>query len=357
MHVNKVLVSDLAALNAAIDRLAALIELVQHQSVTHVRESIGPVHADVTALAQRIDAMADRVDEGDAGATRAVEQMDAKLEEARRLYTRAEGSVRSIWPRLAQVDLFLDEVRRSLPLPPPVERLAELPTAFDRLYPAFEEAFRGPAEHVKALLTPYLRDLSATPSGGPVLDLGCGRGELLSVLHEAGLDAYGVDLLESNVKCCRTQGLRVEQADALVHLATVAAGSLRAVTAIHLIEHFAFAHQLELIDRAWAALAPEGILLVETPNPENLIVGSSTFRLDPSHKQPVPPALLHFLLGARGFGDVEIRRLERPEWAALEVPWDYSSNESEPAAARLAEVVRSRLIAAPDYAVIGRKLG
>ena len=126
--------------------------------------------------------------------------------------------------------------------------------------------------------------------------------------------------------------------------------------AIHVIEHLGPDEQIELIDRSFAALAPEGILLVETPNPENLVVAGSTFHLDPTHRRPVPPALLEFLLGARGFGAVEVRRLERPGWAALEFPWAYLGTYANPDVESLAQIVRSRFIAAPDYAVIGRKL-
>ncbi len=187
---------------------------------------------------------------------------------------------------------------RSLPGSPLPERLRELPSALEELYPALEEAFRGPPEQIKERLLPYLNDLLTVPAMGPVVDVGCGRGEFLSVLNDAGIDAYGVDQLESNVERCRLQGLRAEQADALAYLAKLAGGSLRAVTAIHLIEHLGFDEQLELIDRSWAALGPGGILILETPNPENLIVATSAFHLDPTHRQPVPPALLDFLLGA-----------------------------------------------------------
>jgi SAM-dependent methyltransferase len=341
-HVNRVLTEDVKALAAEFERRDALIELLQHQAFARVHEAIGPLHADISALEQRLD--------------EAAAWMGQAVEESRQLQVSAERTVRSVWPRIAQLDLFLNEVRRSLPQPPTYDQLAELPSAFDDLYPALEEAFRGTPEDIRQRLTPYVDDLSATPAVGPVLDFGCGRGELLRVLGDAGIETYGVDLLESNVDRCRAMGLRAEHEDGLAHLAKVAGGSLRAVVAIHVVEHLGPNEQIELMDRAFAALAPGGVLLLETPNPENLVVASSTFHLDPTHRRPLPPALLEFLVGARGFGDVEVRRLERPGWAALEFPQANLGPQPDPEVENLAQIVRSRFVAAPDYAVIGRKL-
>jgi 2-polyprenyl-3-methyl-5-hydroxy-6-metoxy-1,4-benzoquinol methylase len=360
VHVNRVLTTDVKSLATEVERRDALIELVQHQAFTSIHDAIGPMHADINQLEQRLDeatsAMKQTNQEAHAQLLRLHDEVLEQLEKTRQLQLSAERAVRTVWPRIAQLDLFLNEVRRSLPNPPAVERLAELPSAFDELYPALEEAFRGSPEDIRQRLSPYVGDVVATSALGPVLDVGCGRGEFLKVLADAGIDAYGVDLIEGNVDLCRAMGLRAEQGDALVHLAKLTTGSLRAIAAIHVIEHLEFNEQVELIDRAFAALAPGGILLLETPNPENLVVASSTFHLDPSHRRPVPPALLEFLVGARGFAAVEVRRLERPGWAALEFPTDNQEAYSDPGLERLAQIVKSRFTAAPDYAVIGRKL-
>jgi 2-polyprenyl-3-methyl-5-hydroxy-6-metoxy-1,4-benzoquinol methylase len=353
VHINRVLTADVNSLAEGLERRDALIELVQHQAFTSVHDAIGPLHADINELEGRLD-------EAISSMRRSAEEADQKtfeqLEKTRQLQLSSERAVRSVWPRIAQLDLFLNEVRRSLPEPPTLERLAELPSALDELYPALEEAFRGSPEDIRQRLAPYTEDLLAIPALGAVLDVGCGRGEFLKVLTDAGIDAYGVDLIEGNIDQCRAIGLRAEPGDALLHLAKVASGSLRAVTAIHVIEHLPFTEQIELIDRSLAALAPGGLLLLETPNPENLVVASSTFYLDPTHQRPVPPALLEFLVGARGFGAVEVRRLERPDWAALEFPADYQGVHPDLGVESLARMVKSRFIAAPDYAVLGRKL-
>ncbi len=46
-------------------------------------------------------------------------------------------------------------------------------------------------------------------------------------------------------------------------------------------------------------------MIFETPNPENLVVGSNYFYLDPTHRHPLPTELMEFLLKNRGFDEVE----------------------------------------------------
>jgi SAM-dependent methyltransferase len=47
--------------------------------------------------------------------------------------------------------------------------------------------------------------------GRKVVEIGCGRGEYLALLAEAGADAYGIEHLAASVDACRSVGLRVEQ--------------------------------------------------------------------------------------------------------------------------------------------------
>ncbi len=257
-----------------------------------------------------------------------------------------------VWLRMSQLDLFLAEARRHFPEPVPPERLAELPSGFDSLQAAFAEAFRGPYEVVRERVSLYLEDLAET--GGPVLDLGCGRGELLDVLAEAGIEAYGVDSDPERVERCRAQGLDARREEALAHLAGLAPGSLGAVSAIQLVQHLEIDELVELVELAARAIRPGGVLLLEAPNPENVVVGSSLFYLDPTHRRPIPPALLGFLVGARGFGDVEVRRLERAGQASpLERP-----KPDEPwadAVGALVDVVNFHLFAPADFAVVARR--
>ncbi len=257
-----------------------------------------------------------------------------------------------VWLRMGQLDLFLTQVRRSFPDVPAPAELAGVPSGFASLEAVFAEAFRGPEPVVRERVRLYLDDLA--DAGGPVLDVGSGRGELLDVLAAGGVPAYGVELNAEHAASCRARGLDVRVEDARAHLLGVPAASLGAVTAIQVVEHLGVDELIELVELSARAIRPGGLILLETQNPENLVVGASSFYLDPTHRRPLPPPLLAFLVGARGFTDVEVRRLERAEQAqGLERP-----KPDEPWAETVGAVVDAvnvHLFAPADYVVVGHR--
>ncbi len=179
-------------------------------------------------------------------------------------------------------------------------------------YRALEARFRGAPSAIAELMREHLPEVRAVAplaEGLPLLDLGCGRGEWLALLREEGIVARGVDLLAANVQAGLEQGLEVRYQDVLVALRDSADASLGMVSAFHLVEHLDHAQLRELLHEAHRALAPGGRLLLETPNPQNLIVGSCNFYLDPTHVRPLPPDFLVFLAEFAGFEGVEARPL------------------------------------------------
>src|SRR5579875_3740516 len=227
-------------LRERIERVADEIDLVHRQVFARYHEGIADVRSELGELGSELGELARGVDDG----RRLLE------EHARRL----DRAVADFWPRLAQVDLVLADLRRALPSPPPREVVEAAPSAFEQLYDSFEYAFRGPPHLIEERVRPYLADVAQLPDLGPVLDVGCGRGDWLRVLREAGIDAYGVDTNRAAVEKARQAGLRVELEDAIAHLARLEAGSLRAVSAIHLVEHLETGALIELLDRAFVAL-------------------------------------------------------------------------------------------------------
>jgi O-antigen chain-terminating methyltransferase len=170
-------------------------------------------------------------------------------------------------------------------------------------YAALEDRYRGERGDIQSRVERYLPELTGR---APVLDLGCGRGEALEALRQRGVAARGVDRSAEMVRRCRERGLDATHADLVETLAAQEAGSLGAVVSFHVVEHLAAGEVDALVDLAWRALRPGGLLLLETPNPQSLVAGAARFWIDPTHRRPVHPERLRSLLLTAGF-EVEIR--------------------------------------------------
>ena len=210
-------------------------------------------------------------------------------------------------------------------------------------YRAFEDKYRGSRELIKSRLEAYhpflspLRELHARPQA---LDIGCGRGEWLELLGEQGFAARGIDLDDSMLQACRERGLDVALSDGLAALRETPSSSLALVSAFHVVEHIVFEDLQAMVVEALRVLLPGGILVLETPNPENLEVGTSSFYLDPSHIKPLPPQLLAFVADHAGFERKTILRLQEAD--------ELHDESSISLMAVLTGV-------SPDYAVVAQK--
>jgi 2-polyprenyl-3-methyl-5-hydroxy-6-metoxy-1,4-benzoquinol methylase len=217
----------------------------------------------------------------------------------------------------------------------------------DSFYVAFEDVFRGTREDIKGRIRPYLDRLvlsGAGQPGKPIVDIGCGRGEWLEILKENHLQAYGIDANVMMVERARLSGLDVREADLVAHLRELPDASRSAITAFHVIEHLRFGVMVDFLDEALRALMPGGMLILETPNPENLRVGACAFYNDPTHRHPIPPELLRFLVEHRGFAETEIVRLHP-------FPVEEHLEASNADARRLNDL----LFGPQDYAIIARR--
>jgi len=223
----------------------------------------------------------------------------------------------------------------------------------DAHYVSFEDTFRGTREDIKTRAEHYLttfRDAGVEAGGGLILDLGCGRGEWLEVLSENGYACRGVDMNGVMVSEAQALGFDVVEQDAIVYLRGLGSESVSAVTSMHLVEHLSYEVLIRLLDEALRVLRPGGVLILETPNPENLTVGSYWFYMDPTHRNPIPPALLQWVVEARGFESAVIDRLTQNRGVLDIQPVD----EDVAGASQINKVV-GLLTAAPDYAIVARK--
>jgi 2-polyprenyl-3-methyl-5-hydroxy-6-metoxy-1,4-benzoquinol methylase len=276
-------------------------------------------------------------------------ERDARIIELERANLRLQTHLNMQERRLT---ILLEEARRRLPEPFSREQLQVLNEeeqhTLDGLYVWLEDRFRGSRKDIKERLQVYLPILEEAKlriDDRGILDVGCGRGEWLELLNEQGFRGQGVDVNRVVIEQCRQQGLEVVESDALAYMRSLPDNSLGAVTGFHIIEHLAFDVMIKLLDETVRVMKPGGVAIFETPNPENVLVGSYTFYLDPTHRNPLPSAVTKFLAEARGLCRVEIMSLH-PHLEALKV---------EEAGLEVAKRFNEYFYGPQDYAVVGWK--
>lgn len=212
-----------------------------------------------------------------------------------------------------------------------------------RFYFEFEQRFRGSREDIGKRLDGYSSLLETLEKSGiqtNAVDYGCGRGEWLRLLLRRGWDAIGVDSNADMVKPAEEEGLKIEVGDAIAHIQGLPSNSVSMVTGFHIVEHLPAQVLLKLVAESFRVVRPGGIIIFETPNPENFLVGSNRFYLDPTHVHPLPPYYLEFVAEFSGFDEAVCIGVNAP-------PLRHSTGV---AAAFLEFAERS-----PDYALIAQK--
>jgi SAM-dependent methyltransferase len=238
--------------------------------------------------------------------------------------------------------------------PTPATAQAATRAATDSSYTAFENRFRGSREEIRsrqAADVTLFRDLA------PVVDLGCGRGEFLELLRDAGIEAWGIDGNANAVRECKGKGLKVVHGDLVAVLQEQEAGSLGGLFAAQVAEHLPPAVLATLLAEAHRTLREGALLVLETPNPASALAFHDVFIRDLTHERPLHPETLRFLAAAAGFTDVRIEmrnpvsedvRLRTLPGSGLPPPVIQVLNEN---VARL----NTLLFAPLDYALIARR--
>jgi SAM-dependent methyltransferase len=267
--------------------------------------------------------------------------MDRQNDEMQRRFWEEFGRVRAEYERVIHSELRVFRQRATL-VQSAKQMVQSAPPEFANVdWLRFADRFRGTEESVRERQRMYAARFREQ---APVLDLGCGRGEMIQIFRDAGIRARGVDSDADSVALCVAQGLDAEQADLFTYLSGLPDASLGGVISCQVVEHLPQARLPEMIRLVHAKLRVGGLLALETPNPECLAIFATHFYIDPTHRHPIPPALTTFYLEEAGFGRIEIERLS-------------PAIESMPSLAELPEAFRKEFFGSLDYVASGIKLG
>lgn len=212
-----------------------------------------------------------------------------------------------------------------------------------QFYREFEDKYRGSRELIKSRLLaykPFIEPFFSLMKTPTVLDLGCGRGEWLEIASSWGCKVTGVDLDDGMLAACASLDAETKKSDALEFARKVGDDTFSVVSSFHMVEHLQFEYLYDLIQECRRILIPGGILILETPNPENILVGTKNFYTDPTHKNPIPPELLSFVPEQLAFSRVKVLRLQEDKGIL------------EKQAITVSDIVTG---VSPDYAVVAQK--
>ncbi|WP_461369764.1 methyltransferase domain-containing protein [Candidatus Darwinibacter acetoxidans] len=315
---------NLQRMDARIDGMDARIDGMDAR-IDGMDARIDGMDARIDGMDTHIDGMDARIDGLGAAVKELSEVFDAKFREAREQFQSIRREIMFQQLRLSR----LSEPFAKDSGGPIAEEMTYIhDRRLDSLYEAFEEQYRGTRADIKQRLAVYLDRMKLAGAGrpeAPIVDIGCGRGEWLELMKENGLSAYGIDVNCMMVARTVSLGLDARNADLIEHLRSLADQSRSAVTAFHIIEHLPFSVLINFIDEALRVLQSGGILILETPNPENMRVGATTFYFDPTHRNPIAPDPLRSIVEHRGFCETEILRLHpAPAEERLKTKgWDF----------------------------------
>ncbi len=286
------------AMDARSDRIEEAIRTLQDE-LAETRDGR------VTASERRIDATEIGLREASEEAARLRDEVVPAA------VARADALLERLAVELEEVASLVERSLQREPLPTADATALDetrLVEALNEVQPLLLECFRGSENEISHRLDRYLPELALSP---PVLDLGCGRGELLLLLREAGVEATGVEGDHALAGAASRRGLRVVTGDLGEVLRAQAPEAYGAVTAIHVLEHLDPQVLPVVLAEIRRVLRPGGLFLAECPNPHTLRVGAALYWQDPTHRRPLLPETLELFLKATGF-TVEKRELLHP---------------------------------------------
>lgn len=220
----------------------------------------------------------------------------ADIQDTTALYKTLTKEKETLLSYANKIDGFIQEAKQRLPKEFTDDELKQITSLsnskFDDIYKSFEENLRGTKQEIKDKLKiylPFLENISLHKEEISILDINRGQEEWLELLEENGYSAKGANFEE-----------------VLSYLKSLPKNSLSLVSGFHIIEHFnSFDDVLTLLSESYRVLKPNGMIIFETPNTKNILVGASDFYLDPSHQKPLHPTTMKFFVKKLGFRQVQ----------------------------------------------------
>ncbi|MFB3896564.1 MAG: class I SAM-dependent methyltransferase [bacterium] len=171
-------------------------------------------------------------------------------------------------------------------------------------YHLFNEKFRDTVDAIKKRQQVYLDYFKGRTN---VVDLGCGRGEFLDLLHEHNISALGIDINEEMIAAIRQRGLQAQTANLLDFLNQSPENSFDGIFSAQVIEHLTLPDIRRMLGLCYQKMQPNGVIIIETLNPLSYYSYSRNYLLDLTHQRPLHPQALKFLMQCDGFRNVEIK--------------------------------------------------
>ena len=375
-HVRNLLDGLGAAINAVTDEFRKRLESAQIHD-DRAAEELETLRQAVAAAQIRDDRAADELGEVRKSVAAEIEALrqavaadrsvTAGLRQSVELVTAATNAVKREHERLREAPTVAAGLPAAGRRPEALSAAPTLPAVAGDLdtykYVCFEDAFRGPREEIAAQQRDYLAYFAGASD---VLDVGCGRGEFLALLREADITARGLDTNAEAIERCREQGLDASRDDAVRYLRGLADESLGGLFSAQVVEHLEAEYLMRMLAEAQRALRPGSRIVLETLNPASWTAFFSAFVRDITHRHPLHPDTLSYLLRASGFVDVEIvYRSPVPAAARLQraaVDATLADTPAGAAVCALAETLNRHvdrlnglIFAEQDYAAIGRR--
>lgn len=346
-HVARLFKGNFNFFNTKIDEAINSINKDIDGKTGEINRNIDGINRNMNGISKNVDGISKNIDGINRNIDGISRSLDSKVNET-------VASVNNDLKNKAWLSGLLDErIKRNLYKATPASKHEEIMNYF-----LFEEKYRGSTEDIKKRQTIFLKYFKDCQK---VLDIGCGRGEFLSLLKENDVGAKGIDLDEDMVLFCRKNGLDVEQVEALSFLMKLEDKSLDGVFSGQVIEHLQPTNLIQLVKICYDKMKYGTYFIAETINPLCLSVFAKSFYMDMTHVKPVHPATIKFLMESAGFREIELKFFS-PHSDEAKLDKIEINNELDENSRRRLELMNKNvdklnelLYGYQDYAIIGKK--